>query len=64
MGFDVISDFFVQAFSDRNLMLWMVPFGPLAAFSLISLLTMFLWLIRQVTGSEGNTIPASDHHNP
>lgn len=62
MGFDIISDFFVQAFSDRNLMLWMVPFGPLAAFSLISLLTMFLWLVRQVTGTEGNTIPASDHH--
>ncbi|GAB5490864.1 MAG: NADH-quinone oxidoreductase subunit L [Phototrophicaceae bacterium] len=62
MGFDVISDFFIQAFSDRNLMPWMVPFGPLAAFSLISLITMILWLVRQVTGSQGNMIPASDHH--
>ena len=62
MGFDVISDFFIQAFSDRNLMPWMVPFGPLAAFSLISLITLILWLVRQVTGGQGNMIPASDHH--
>lgn len=62
MGFEVISDFFVQAFSDRNLMPWLVPFGPLAAFALISLITMVLWLVRQVTGTQENMIPASSHH--
>lgn len=62
MGFDVIADFFTQAFSDRDLMLWLIPLGPLMAFSLISLITMMLWLVRQVTGAPENTIPASDHH--
>ncbi|MEL7433471.1 MAG: proton-conducting transporter membrane subunit, partial [Chloroflexota bacterium] len=62
MGLDVIADFLGQAFTDRNLMLWLVPAGPLTAFALISLITMILWLVRQVTGGEGNMIAASDHH--
>ncbi|MGB7341672.1 MAG: proton-conducting transporter membrane subunit [Phototrophicaceae bacterium] len=62
MGFDVISEFLVQAFTDRNLMPWLIPLGPLSAFALISLITLVLWLVRQVTGSQGNMIPASDHH--
>ncbi|MGJ3237632.1 MAG: proton-conducting transporter membrane subunit [Anaerolineae bacterium] len=62
MGFDVISEFLTQAFADRNLMLWLVPLGPLTAFALISLITMLLWLVRQVTGGQENMIPASDPH--
>ncbi|MEM9954406.1 MAG: proton-conducting transporter membrane subunit [Chloroflexota bacterium] len=62
MGLDVIFDFLGQAFTDRNLMLWLIPLGPLSAFVLISFITLILWLVRQVTGTQENMIPASDHH--
>lgn len=62
MDFSALSEFFNQGFTDPNIMLWMVPLGPLMAFSLISLMTIILWLMRQITGTAPDTISASDHH--
>jgi NADH-quinone oxidoreductase subunit L len=49
--------------------LWTIPLWPLLSFAFISLLTLLLWLVRQVTGAQENMIPASDpryhdHNHP
>lgn len=61
--FDWILDTIVGAFQGNpGDMLWTIPMWPLFSFAAISLLTLLLWLVRQMTGAQENTIPASDPH--
>jgi NADH-quinone oxidoreductase subunit L len=56
----MLFDLFVQAFSDRNLMPWLVPFFPLAGFALISLLTLLFQFLQRDFTQPLNTIAATD----
>jgi len=59
---DTIVNFFAGVFAgDKSLMLWSIPLWPLLSFAAISGLTLILWLVRQITGTPENMIPASDH---
>lgn len=59
---ETISTFFTDAFSNRNMMLWLVPLWPLLAFAFISLFTLADWVVRLVFGMKSNTIPGNSHH--
>ncbi|MDQ7024237.1 MAG: proton-conducting transporter membrane subunit [Anaerolineae bacterium] len=58
----MLFDLFGQAFSDKNLMPWLVPFWPLAGFALISLLTLLLQFLQRDFTKPLHTIPATDHN--
>jgi len=59
---ETISSFFVDAFGNKNMMLWLVPLWPLMAFAFISLFTLADWVVRQIFGLKSNTIPANSPH--
>lgn len=66
---DTITSFFTEAFSNRNLMLWLVPLWPLLAFAFISLFSLLAWVVRQIFGMKQTTVPSNsehyhDHHHP
>jgi NADH-quinone oxidoreductase subunit L len=62
MIFEVISTFFTDAFSNRDMMVWLIPLWPLLAFAFISLFTLLDWVVRQIFGMKSNTIASNSHH--